>query len=255
MSHDKKLVLPLDVSFWPLFGEYRLRRRRGVPRLVFDANKQQPPRTPENALDPWSVRNDFLLTRDGKGQDLDSFARKYGCFAARGVLTDSAATGPVIIRSIMASASIDESEPIGSDYLEDWRSFVRDLLLTPRQDWPALAKQYGESKVQRVMNVIPFKIEYDSSNRPCAVISAEFALDAILATIHIDLLDGLEFRECARPDCKEPPFKLTSGHERKYCSDPCAHLEAVRAHRRRQATDGENRKRKTARQDKVGGTK
>jgi hypothetical protein len=239
MSHDRKLVLPLDLNFWPYFGQYRrIRRKHGPPHLMFVPSKEQPPHTPDNAFDPWWVRSEFLLTQDGVGLDLKFFADAYGCFAAPGVLKCS------------------EQDPDGEKDFEQWRSLVRKLLLTPRKDWRTLEKQYGEYKLRKVMGFsMRFGIEYDPNNQPYAVIGVSYTLDAILATIQIDLLDGLEFRECARPDCKAPPFKRTSGHERKYCSDRCAHLEAVRAHRIRQAAGSENPKAKAARQGKVGGAK
>lgn len=256
MSHEnKKLVLPLRVNFWPQFGKYRVKSKRGAEYLRFDFSKEQRNRAPENAINPWTLRSDFLMSPDAGGLDLESFAHKYGCFAERGVLTGSAAQdSEVRIASLMAEA--EEGNPIGWDYLEQWRDFVRKLLLTPRQDWQTLEKQYGKFKLRTALNfAMRFTIEYDSSSRPYAVITVPYALNAILATIQIDMLDGLEFRECARPDCNAPPFKRTSGHERKYCSEGCAHLEAVRAHRSRQTTAGENRKRKAAPQDKIGGTK
>ena len=54
---------------------------------------------------------------------------------------------------------------------------------------------------------------------------------ALRMTVTTDLLDQLDFRACARPDCGQP-FKVESNHVRKYCSKSCAHVEAVRRSRK-----------------------
>src|ERR1035441_1744755 len=119
-QENKKLVPPLRVNFWPRFGKYRLKSTGGAEHLVFVFNKDQPDRTPENAINPWTLRSDFLMSPDAGGLDLESFAHKYGCFAERGVLTGSAAQdSEVRIASLMVEA--EEGNPIGWDYLEQWR--------------------------------------------------------------------------------------------------------------------------------------
>jgi hypothetical protein len=54
---------------------------------------------------------------------------------------------------------------------------------------------------------------------------------AIRTTTTMDLLRRVKFRSCARPDCAVP-FPIESKHERRYCTQYCAHLESVRRNRR-----------------------
>jgi hypothetical protein len=50
---------------------------------------------------------------------------------------------------------------------------------------------------------------------------------AIRMATTIDLLQRIEFKTCARPDCAKP-FPVRSKRKRDYCSQYCAHLESVR---------------------------
>jgi hypothetical protein len=50
---------------------------------------------------------------------------------------------------------------------------------------------------------------------------------AIRLTTTFDVLQRTEFRVCARPDCAVP-FAVKTKHNRRYCTQYCAHLESVR---------------------------
>jgi hypothetical protein len=76
-----------------------------------------------------------------------------------------------------------------------------------------------------------------------AVIEANNAVAAILATIYVDHLRGTKFRFCARPDCGKA-YEVTSKHKRKFCGQYCAHLHSLREmrkrHKRRSSTRGKS---------------
>jgi hypothetical protein len=55
--------------------------------------------------------------------------------------------------------------------------------------------------------------------------------EAIEATITFDFLQGTKFRLCALKDCRVP-FKLESGHKRRFCMQYHAHLASVRRNRK-----------------------
>jgi hypothetical protein len=63
-----------------------------------------------------------------------------------------------------------------------------------------------------------------------AHIWTESTLEAILATAYIDGLNGINYQLCALPDCQEL-YEVSSKHERKYCSQACAHKASVRKRR------------------------
>ncbi|MDR3718873.1 MAG: hypothetical protein P4K98_08730 [Bryobacteraceae bacterium] len=54
---------------------------------------------------------------------------------------------------------------------------------------------------------------------------------AIRLSVTIDLLKGVKFKPCARPDCGRP-FAVGSHKDRKFCCRECGHLEAVRRSRK-----------------------
>lgn len=56
------------------------------------------------------------------------------------------------------------------------------------------------------------------------------ALDAILATIYLDSLRGIESQACALAGC-EQVFEVNSKHGKRYCSNYHAHLASVRRNR------------------------
>jgi hypothetical protein len=70
-------------------------------------------------------------------------------------------------------------------------------------------------------------------------------LEAILATAYIDGLNGINYRRCASPDCQEL-YEVSSKHERKYCSQPCAHKASVQRGRAKKKAAEQEAKNKAA---------
>lgn len=69
----------------------------------------------------------------------------------------------------------------------------------------------------------------DPQHRPAmlADVSVNTSLDAILASVYIDTLSGIEYELCSLPDCPNV-YQVKSNHERTYCSQACAHKASVR---------------------------
>jgi hypothetical protein len=120
-----------------------------------------------------------------------------------------------------------------------WQQIIRKLMTRSRRRWSALAlSDYAKEVIHRSRKMT---IELWRSDGGAALVAFN-TLEALLATVHVDQLRGARFKFCARPDCRRP-FDLTSRHKRKYCSDECGHLMAVRAARAR-ARQGSGRKQK-----------
>ena len=66
----------------------------------------------------------------------------------------------------------------------------------------------------------------EGKQRLIAHVTAATALDAILATIYIDKLRGIETKVCALDGCDET-FEVKSKHRQKYCSNYHAHFASV----------------------------
>lgn len=133
-------------------------------------------------------------------------------------------------------------ETVNQRLFENWQKLIRDALIQPAQEWKMLESKSGIKSGQfRLSGPLSITFEWESE-APRAVIRESTALGAIIATIQIDKLAGAEFKVCARPDCKNPPFKVEARHK-IFCSADCGHLVAVRNSRKR-AREGAGRKRK-----------
>jgi hypothetical protein len=80
-----------------------------------------------------------------------------------------------------------------------------------------------------------------------AEVTPATALDAILATVYVDKLRGIEFQVCALKECNET-FENQSDHGKMYCSNYHAHLASVR---RKRAEAKEKKTRKIQRKEKA----
>lgn len=79
-----------------------------------------------------------------------------------------------------------------------------------------------------------------------ASISPASALDAILATVYVDKLRGLDLQACALKECNEM-FERREGSGRMYCTQAHAHLASVR---RKRAEAREKKLKRSSRKEK-----
>jgi hypothetical protein len=70
----------------------------------------------------------------------------------------------------------------------------------------------------------------DKRPRLRASVIVESLLEAVLATVYLDKLSGIDYHLCALPDCQKL-YEVNSKHERQYCSQACAHKASVRRRR------------------------
>lgn len=128
--------------------------------------------------------------------------------------------------------------PVGRDFTRDdfaeWQRLLRAALVSRAKDWEALTNEFDWNKVVQMRLPMPITFEWDGKVPVVHIGIRHNALRLMIATIQVDKLRGAEFRVCARPDCKNPPFAV--GVRRKiYCDSDCAHLVAVREARKRAA--------------------
>lgn len=113
--------------------------------------------------------------------------------------------------------------------LAEWQKLIREAMLVPAKEWKQLASKFDPNKVQVLFT--PLAMSFDSqADVPRIVIRSKTSLQGIIASVHLDQSQGVQFKCCTRRDCGRP-FAIKSQHERKYCSPQCAHLEAVRRSR------------------------
>lgn len=153
-------------------------------------------------FDPWELRKEFLAWPLEHWEGFIAMAGNFGPFR------------------------------ISKRVFGQWQELLREALIRPAREWGALKAEFQNTHVR--LSLQP-RIAFDwAGESPKAVILAQTALEAIIATIQIDKLIGGEFRVCARHDCKNPPFKVEA-RQKIFCSSDCAHLVAVRRSRERAA--------------------
>jgi hypothetical protein len=163
-----------------------------------------------DAFDPWQLRDEFL---GWKIEDWQAFFYMAGGWSGGGYITQ--------------------------DDFTEWQRLLREALVRPARDWNALAAQFAPGKVSKLTG--PLQMLFDwKSKVPVAKVILTDSLTAMIATIQVDALQGVEFRVCARPDCKNPPFRIEA-RQKIYCSADCAHLVAVRNSRKRAADRAERK--------------
>ena len=200
-----KVTLPIDVVHFEQPGQLQ-----PASKTEFFKNPESetldfrclPDRTatPNGPFDPWRLRDDFL---SWPVDDWQGFIAMAGCF------------GPRLI----------SKRSFGL-----WQKVLREALIRPPREWKALQSEFG-IKDFRLTKPLPIAFAWDG-DVPRAYLPAIATLEAIIATIQIDKLQGAEFRVCARLDCMNPPFRIEARHK-IFCDSACAHLVAVRKSRER----------------------
>jgi hypothetical protein len=160
-------------------------------------------RKPNGPFDPWQLREDFL---SWPVEGWESFISMTGAFGTFRISQ--------------------------KDFVE-WKSILKEALVRPASEWRKIGVRFDPRKVDKLFAPLPITFKWDEKT-PLAIVWKRKSLDAIIATIQLDKLQGSSFKICARTDCKNAPFKAETRHK-MYCSPECAHLVAVRNSRAREA--------------------
>ena len=81
-----------------------------------------------------------------------------------------------------------------------------------------------------VIGTMPQPPNSDKRNKLFAEILVTSTLEAILATVYVDGLNGVNYGQCKLPECAKL-FEITSNHAREYCCTAHAHRAGVRRKR------------------------
>lgn len=201
ITSQRKIALPVTLEF------------RAYPIGLIAVSRNAYLRDPDSAprryirkeyreLDPWDLRTAFL---EWWPEDWKNFLDLAGSFS---------------------TSAVNQTE------FMEWQGLLREALkLTPKK-WSQLHKRFDPSKVEKFLAPLRIEFEWDGKS-PRANIATMRSLDAMIATIQLDFLQGAQFKTCARPDCAAPPFR-GDDPRKQYCSPQCAHLVAVRKSRAKQ---------------------
>jgi hypothetical protein len=132
---------------------------------------------------------------------------------------------------------------------DEMMAFQRELIrvsLVPIKNWPKLAGKLH----YRELILDPPSIQLDLVDGLLQGVCVTYeGLWACSAVLWFQKAAGAEYKLCSRPDCASL-FTIQSQHARKYCSTNCAHVSAVRAARRRNATMLKQRQKVLTRSDR-----
>jgi hypothetical protein len=157
--------------------------------------------------DGWEMRREFIGLRKDDWA-LVQFLRKWGVWDEKK----------------LGSFGFGTKTPVGianfvvPDTIWDLQHRYREALTNPPAEWLIGA-------------IDPLKGAYGTPIYPHFIVQNYECKAAIEASITIDRLRKVKFRQCKRHDCPEV-FAVESRHKKIYCSQPCAHLESVRKQRR-----------------------
>lgn len=197
---------------------------------------KDPAKVPLSELDGWKVRDEFLrLPEDPR--KLAAFLNTVGAWS-----------------SDPEEAALDSRRfPIYAHLDDLWmfRADLRDALLGEhrgsfiRSVAPRLKKASTLADLQMEpyswANNFPFRFEL--SDVAAGLVTITNARRMLLATVFVDIANGLRFKVCQRPDCdRRKIFPIESRHERKFCDWYCAHITTVRKNRPRKGRSKKTRK-------------
>jgi len=218
LERERRLHPPTEVLI-PLQFHFSVRPAKSAFRQLSDGQhvvQQILENTLEGWLlrpvDVWLMRKEFLSLEKNE-KELLAFLNKYGWW-------DSHPQTPVC------------------DFWELQEVLRMVLLGSPRARGQMLSRRMFAGLPGPLATRLTASFDYEGGV-PKYVAETDRCLDAIVTSIQVDLVRGVKFGECVRPDCHEI-FDIRSKHERKYCGERCRHLEVMR-HRR------ENKRQKMSR--------
>jgi len=184
--------------------------------------------------DPWAMREEFLrLKRNTKA--LLAFLNKWGVWGPTQTSIASISAGAASLVPKKAPLLHIRVGGVG-DGEESMKVQIvnRNALyyLLPAGIWEFQKEcRTGLNKpAEKWLSKHPLRELYSRHEYPHYLLHATSCRRAILDTIVIDHLRKVQFRLCARADCRTP-FAIETRHQREYCCQYCAHIESVRKQR------------------------
>jgi len=169
--------------------------------------------------DPWEMRDDFLEKTDSLSIKLRGMTELYGRFAeGEGDFT-------IPPDKYHRKQKTKTNRHILADEYAEWRSLIRAAMDLEMTKWPELSSRFSPQKTSMLCKPLTLEIEWHQG-RPVGIVTCSGILQALVATLQIDALNGARYRFCACENC-EKCFRVTR-KGRKYCSDDCKHKQIVR---------------------------
>lgn len=85
---------------------------------------------------------------------------------------------------------------ISQEDFEEWQQLLRKAMITLPKEWEKLKSEFDPKKVMEFFRPLPIQFDW-KSDPPIARLAVRTALDAIIASVQLDALQGTRFRLCA----------------------------------------------------------
>jgi hypothetical protein len=191
--------------------------------------------TKAESYDPWDMRAEYQRLPEGDNEAALAFLNRYGLYFKADILSALA----------LAEGRTAEEVQKLTDNFRYFRAPDGDHLIHAAI-LPLATEGFwlGRKAIVRRLDLKATRIEqleYEArlteagQAQPTIVLTMSSINDALWASIQVDQLCKREFRKCARADCPGAVrfAAAPSDRRKKYCSWYCAHIETVRASRRK----------------------
>jgi hypothetical protein len=196
--------------------------------------------------DAWALRDAFLTI--SSVDDAKTYLETFGEFGAITV-PDNLPDSDYAHQFGLSTAEVPD---LIAPHRYTKKIAFRDLLLAQKTfkefmvasfpQWPTLFAKYedaiarkrcAQAEVEMARELyIPARLNVTAEPTGALLTVCKVGMQALAAVLQLEKLAGSEYRYCERQDCTKV-YKIQSGHKRKFCSDSCAHLVAVRKSRAR----------------------
>jgi hypothetical protein len=235
----ERIEIALELGCLRLPTEWHLEtdksgRRVAVPRLLKSKGFDE--------IDGWELRDRFFRMEESEKSALD-FLNYAGVWIAEEIAPQEgrdveALRGHFSSRLFEGRARCEVLTDLWGQR-RWWYSLVTDKRrLAMEFARPAASEQdeiyhWRFAWMTRQLGTLPMHIEWrqrGSKSLPFSVVETATGFEALIATTHLDVIRGGQFRYCKR--CRMP-FIVLSKHKKKFCGWNCAHVVAERRRRRR----------------------
>jgi len=215
----------------------------------------EPGTAADKTLDPYRLRTEFLRLHVNDRDATLAFLNAVGLWGIRPNYSTSQKLPSFPVPELNPVDAVADfrhitggAVPISPGQLErtqkEWRARI-ELLKRPQElhkqfsvpPGGSYEDQFGFALNSEWYNTVPLHMEWHGKTVQ-GVIQPVSVIEMLNVTLHLDLLRKMEPQVCQRHDCRT----RFTGRRRKYCSDYCAQLESVRAHRGRKNATNKDRK-------------
>jgi hypothetical protein len=205
-SYQSQVIqVPVRFPFLIMRAKSRNLETRDGRRLIqqhVQRSMQEPNPRP---IDPYYMREEFLSLRHDE-RELLRFLDKYGLW--------------------------ENEEPMEVNEYWDFQEFLRATLLSGKGIRGQLLSRSAFGKLPGPLHKsLTIDFEYNKGGLQF-VTRTIGCLDAIIASMQIDVIRDTKYKKCARHDCPIV-FVVNSQHKRKYHNESCKHVEVMRRSRER----------------------